>query len=103
MIGKGVAGRLSGVVEVDEAFIGGKPKFRHGVKNKRGRGTGKPIALVAAARNGQARAVLIPNAQGCTMKPIMESWIDPNSVPTTYKNSSYRKIGASFAGHLTVQ
>lgn len=98
-----IAGRLSGVVEVDEAFVGGKPKFRHGVKNKRGRGTGKPIALVAAARNGQARALLIPNAKGTTMKPIMESWIDPSSMLITDKNSSYRKIGASFANHLTVQ
>jgi transposase-like protein len=69
---QGIAGRLSGVVEVDEAFVGGKPKLRHGVKNKRGRGTGKPIALVAAAPNGQARAVLIPNAQGCKIKPIIE-------------------------------
>lgn len=98
-----IAGRLSGVVEVDEAFVGGKPRFRHGVKNKRGRGTGKPIALVAAARNGQARAVVIPNAQGRTMKPIMEEWIDPASVIITDKNSSYTKIGTSLANHLTVQ
>jgi len=98
-----VAGRLFGVVEVDEAFVGGKPKFRHGVKNKRGRGTAKPIALVAAARNGQARAVLIPNAQGRTIKPIMEGWIDPASVLITDKNPSYREIGGSFANHLTVQ
>jgi transposase-like protein len=98
-----IAGRLSGVVEVDEVFVGGKPKFRPGVKNKRGRGTGKPIALVAAARNGQARAILIPNAQGRTMKPIMEGWIDPGSMLITDKNSSYTKIGASFANHLTVQ
>lgn len=98
-----IAGRLSGVVEVDEAFVGGKPKFRHGVKNKRGCGTGKPIVLVAVARNGQARAVLIPNARGRTMKPIMQDWIDPSSVLITDKNTSYREIGATFAGHLTVQ
>ncbi len=100
---QGIAGRLSGAVEVDEAFVGGRPKFRHGVKNKRGRGTGKPIALVAAARNGQARAVLIPNAQGSTMKPIVEDWIDRDSVLITDKNSSYRKTGTTFASHLTVQ
>lgn len=100
---QGIAGQLSSVVEVDGAFIGGKPKFRHDVKNKRGRGTGKLIALVAAARNGQARTVLIPNAQGRTKKPIMESWIDPASVLINDKNFSYREIGASFADHLTVQ
>lgn len=98
-----VTGQLSGVVEVDEAFIGGKPKFRRGAKNKRGRGTKKPIALVAAVQNGQARAILIPNAKGRTMKPIMEDWIDPSSILVTDKNRSYRKIGGSFAGHLTVQ
>ena len=100
---EGIAGRLTGVVEVDEAYVGGKPKFRRGVKNKRGRGTGKPIVLVAAARNGQARAVLIPNAQGRTMKPIMEGWIDPSAVLITDKNSSFKKIGTAFSGHLTVQ
>jgi transposase-like protein len=98
-----IAGHLTGVVEVDEAFVGGKPKFKHGVTNKRGRGTGKPIALVAAARNGKARAVLIPNAQGSTMKPIMEGWIDPIAVLITDKNPSYTKIGTAFAGHLSFQ
>lgn len=37
------------------------------------------------------------------MKPIVEGWIDPSSMLITDKNSSYWKIGASFANHLTVQ
>ena len=100
---EGIAGQLSGVVEVDEAFVGGKPKFKHGVKNKRGRGTRKPIVLVAAARNGQARAVLVPNAQGRTMGPIIRDGPDLDSVMITDENSTYKKIGAAFAGHMTVQ
>jgi hypothetical protein len=32
---------LSGIVELDEKYIGGKPRFEHGVKHKRGRGTEK--------------------------------------------------------------
>jgi hypothetical protein len=36
-----ITGRLTGVVEVDEAIVGGKPKFRFGVKSNRGRGTGQ--------------------------------------------------------------
>ncbi len=70
---QGIAGRLSGVVEVDKAVVGGKPKFRHCDKNKHGRVTGKPIALVAAARNGQVRAGLIPNA------PTLFSFVERKS------------------------
>jgi hypothetical protein len=61
---EGIARRLDGVVEVDEAFVGGAPRFRKGFKHKRGRSTKKPIVLVAADRSGQANATIVPNAQG---------------------------------------
>ena len=32
---------LDGIVELDEKYIGGKPRYRPGVKHKRGRGTEK--------------------------------------------------------------
>lgn len=97
-----VSARMNGVVEVDEAYVGGAPKFKKGVKNKRGRGTGKPMVLVAADRNGQAKATLIPNARGATLAPIMKKWIEPSSALMTDSNSAYRQIGQSFAAHHTV-
>jgi transposase-like protein len=33
--------KLSGVVELDETYVGGKPRYQPGVVNKRGRGTRK--------------------------------------------------------------
>jgi transposase-like protein len=32
---------LSGIVELDEKYVGGKPRYENGVKHKRGRGTKK--------------------------------------------------------------
>jgi len=32
---------LQGIVELDEKYIGGKPRYEHGVKHKRDRGTEK--------------------------------------------------------------
>ncbi len=96
-----VSARLNGVVEVDEAYVGGAPKFKKGVQNKRGRGTGKPMVLVAADRNGQAKAALIPNARAATLTPIMKNWIDPSSALRSDSNLAYRKIGQSFAAHYT--
>ena len=32
---------LGDIVELDEKFVGGKPRYEHGVKHKRGRGTQK--------------------------------------------------------------
>jgi len=89
--------------EVDEAFIGGSRKFRHGVKNSAARRqAGKPIALVASGkRTGPGSPD--PEGQGCNDEAHQESWIDPNSVLITDKNSSYRKIGASFASHFHLQ
>ncbi|MDO6800452.1 transposase [Shimia thalassica] len=86
---------------MDEAYVGGTPKFKKGVKNKRGRGTGKPMVLVSADRTVQAKAALIPNAQVATLGPIMKEWTAPSSALMTDSNTANRKIGRSFASHHT--
>ena len=42
---------LSGIVELDEKYICGKPRYQQGVKHKRGKGTDKQLVLVAVERN----------------------------------------------------
>jgi transposase-like protein len=37
----GTAPMLSGIVELDEKYLGGKPRYREGVSHRRGRGTQK--------------------------------------------------------------
>jgi hypothetical protein len=32
---------LSGIVELDQKYVGGKPRYQQGVKHKRGKGTAK--------------------------------------------------------------
>ena len=99
---EGFSARLDGVVEVDEAFVGGAPKFKRGVKRKRGRGTPKPIVLVAASRDGQARAAIVPNGRGATLGPVMKGWIEPSAILMTDGNRAYNKPARSFAAHHKV-
>lgn len=92
--------KLSGIVEVDEAYVGGAPKYRRGKKkNPPGRATTKPQILVAVARNGDARATIIPNGTRTTINPIVRRWISPSSTLMTDGNGVYRRIGRAFAAH----
>jgi transposase-like protein len=99
---EGIASPLGGIVEVDVSFVGGAPKFKKRVKNKPGRGTKKPVVLVAAERNGQAKATMFRNAQGATLGPIMKEWMEPQPILMTDGKRAYRKIGKTFAAHHTV-
>lgn len=74
--------RLSGKIEVDEAYIGGLEE------GGRGRKTGKKSLVVIAAQEdgekiGRIRMKRIPNASSQSLHPFVEEVIEPGSVICT--------------------
>ena len=69
-----MAGLLQGTVEVDETYIGGKPRNPShpyasvGKERKRGRGTAKKPVMVLVERDGSARAIPLDHVNGKTLK-----------------------------------
>lgn len=94
-------GPLSGHVEVDETYVGGKPR-RKG-KNKRGRGAlNKTIVLGLAERNGNIRAGVVPNITAGTLQGAIVANVESGSTVSTDELSSYRGLKERGFNHLTV-
>lgn len=94
-------GSDGGPVEMDETFVGGKP--RHGGrKSNKGRGTNKVVMIGLVDRAGRARAVWAPDATTHSLRKIALEHIDPKATLMTDEYKPYRRIGREFAGHETV-
>lgn len=88
---------LSGNVEVDETYIGGK---RPG---KRGRGAaGKTIAMGMARRKGQVIAKVIPNVKATTLINNVVNHVSRKSTVITDDMSSYGSLRRMGYRHLVV-
>jgi transposase-like protein len=95
--------RLQGEVEADEGYLGGAPKSLAGAAAPRGRGTTRPMVLVAADRDGRARAAVVPDGAGATLGAKIAEWVDPAAAwLMTDGNSSYNATGQQMAGHSKV-
>lgn len=107
-------GSLSGTVEVDETFIGGKVRNMHKskklrlVKESGGRGlqsgTGKAIVMGMLERAGRVRATVIPDRTKKTMQPIVMANIEPGSKVMADEHAENWKMGDYENGivqHLT--
>jgi transposase-like protein len=94
--------RLTGVVEADEAFLGG-PK-----PGKRGRGaTGKAVVSVVAQvdgrRIGRIRLRRIPDASAKSLERTVQAAVEPESTVRTDGWSGYSRLGALGYRHEIVR
>ena len=87
-----------GDVEVDEVYIGGKPR-NPGV-SKRGRGTKKACVLAMVERGGCVKTKPVANVTGKTFKSVVRANVDKSARILTDENSSYIGLGSEFErGH----
>ena len=92
-----LAAMLRGIVEVDETYVGGKPR-RGGPKGKTGRGTKKAPVLALVERGGRARAMPVERVDGDTLKGEILKSVDRSSQIHTDEFGSYIGIGGEFEG-----
>ena len=96
----GSLGKLTGHVEVDETFIGGKARFMH--KNKRAkvikRGpSGKTIVVGVLERGGKIRTEVVANRERQAVQAIVKENVEKGSELYTDEWSAYFGLSAEYA------
>ncbi|MBL8964935.1 MAG: IS1595 family transposase, partial [Phycisphaerae bacterium] len=88
--------KLTGTIECDETYIGGKPRYRG--KSKRGRGTKKQPVVAVLQRGGIVRTRVIPVVNAENVKTMIRENVAKSARICTDSESSYRGIGAEYRG-----
>jgi transposase-like protein len=92
--------KLTGIVECDETYVGGKP--RHPGTSKRGRGTKKTPVFAAVERNGNIHRRVVADVTGETLKDAIREVVDKRAYILTDEYVSYNGLDKEFAGHDSV-
>lgn len=82
------ADMLSGVIEADETYVGGKAR-RSGKRGIPGPDSNKTPVLALVQRGGDVRSFPIQRATLANIKPILKEHIDPSSHLVTDESSLY--------------
>ena len=89
---------LSGTIEVDETYVGGKRK------GKRGRGAeGKTVVFGMMERNGKVMTKIVPNAKTRTLQPIILNNVQAGSEIQSDEWFAYRGLDKKGYTHETVE
>ncbi|MFI5168048.1 MAG: IS1595 family transposase [Thermoanaerobaculales bacterium] len=90
--------RLTGIVEADETYVGGKSRG-----GKRGRGAEKKVPVFTMiARDGAARSFLVGNVKGSTLKGLIRAHVVETAHIMTDNFGAYKGLEKFFAGHGVV-
>jgi len=94
--------QFSGIVEVDETYLGGqwknKPKTTRKKGTKRGRGTSKQPVFGIYARNGIVWAELVDDSKAKTLQPLITKQVRSGS--TVYSDTWKGYTGIATKGYV---
>jgi hypothetical protein len=105
----GPVGPLTGTVEVDETYMGGKPRKRNnepvrGVKRLHRHGPHHTAVLAAVQRGGSVRASHEPVVTGENVRRFLAEHVDQRARLMTDESRLYTSPGEHFGGgHFTVK
>ena len=100
-LGNDTPRKLAGTVEVDETYVGGKPRYKG--TSKRGRGTKKTPVLGMVERGGDVRFRVMKRLTADELGSVIAENADLTCRLITDEFHQYRPVGRKFeGGHETV-
>ena len=94
---------LSGTVEIDETYIGGKESNKHASKRKVKAGVGgKTMVIGAVQRGGIVVTKVIPQTSIDEVQKFIHNTVEPNSTMVTDEHHAYNRVHENYK-HETVK
>lgn len=93
-------GPLHGTVEVDETYIGGKPRYPG---RKCGRGTPKQPVMALVERGGDVHAMTIANVSAKTLSSTVLKHVHYSARLMTDELPLYKRVGKTYTDHQAVK
>lgn len=101
-LGEVTRDKMTGTVEIDEVYVGGRPRYS-GI-SKRGRGTDKTPVLGMVQRGGDVRFQALERITAAQISKVLAENADHTCRIITDDFPSYRPLGKAFTGgHYVVQ
>jgi transposase-like protein len=96
-------GGEGGIIEADEAYIGGKETNKHRNERSGKRGAvGKAPVVVLVERRGKSRAFHMANVTAAKLQEALKKHVDAASVLMTDESNAYTTAGTRFTAHKKV-
>jgi transposase-like protein len=103
-LGMAPVGKLSGHVEVDETFIGGKARFMHKADRQRKiKGTGgygKVAVMGLLERHGKVRTMVVPNVRRRSLDTAVREHVETGSAVYSDAFRSYSKLADEYVHNV---